>query len=536
VNIRNISALRGIQDTGNGLTIGALATLAEVTDHRVIREKYKILSDPCGTAATPHIRNMATLGGNLLQPVQCWYYRSPEFQCLRKGKEFCFAFGGLNQYHAIIGLRQLPFRGAIISCRGAARAQREHRADLREERHADPRRQGLLCPTGCESEQVHAHSARRVAHVHHHPEAGARHALRLSKVRRETPADLELVDDEVRSKSAKMQPISFKRAAAKMKADQITAQSKRVPDYDRSKYLTYAGVDVAEVEVDIEVGRIRVKRVLSVHDCGRPMNPTQVMSQINGGIVQGISYTLFENRLLDPAHGLMVNPNLEMYKITGSHETPDIDVRLVEAYIGQSSTDASGIGEAAGVVSIGAAIANAAYNAIAVRIRQTPMTPAVVLAALNRPALPRQALSPGEAACFDVTAGVSRVTGAFLCMHVVTNTPAGPMEAVRSYSSISGGLPHLHGGSAPALGVSRPAWCSLTLQPTCSRTRFNGSLDRRLRRLRYVCRRFACYRVERTSSRAGLNPAEKHRLSRRTCRASLGIFAFLWYWHLWLLS
>ena len=170
-----------------------------------------------------------------------------------------------------------------------------------------------------------------------------------------TGEDLELVDGEVRSKSGKMQPVSFKRAAAKMKTDQIAVQSKRVPDYDRSKYLTYGGVDVAEVEVDVEIGRIHVKRVLSVHDCGRPMNPAQTISQINGGILQGISFTLFENRLLDPDYGLMVNPNLEQYKITGSRETPEIDVRLVEAYIGQSSTDASGIGEAAGVVSIGAA-------------------------------------------------------------------------------------------------------------------------------------------------------------------------------------
>ncbi len=198
-------------------------------------------------------------------------------------------------------------------------------------------------------------------------------------------ADLELVDGEVRSKSGKITPIGFKRAAARMSSSQIAVQSKRIPDYDRSKYLTYGGVDVAEVEVDTELGRIHVKRVLSVHDCGRPMNPALTISQINGGVIQGISYTLFENRLIDPAYGLMVNPNLEMYKITGSRETPEIDVRLVEAYIGQSSTDASGIGEAAGIVSIGAAIGNAVYNATGVRVRRTPMTPAVVLAALNHP-------------------------------------------------------------------------------------------------------------------------------------------------------
>ena len=200
------------------------------------------------------------------------------------------------------------------------------------------------------------------------------------------PGDLELVNGEIRSKSGKMHPIGFKRAAAKMKTDQIAVQCKRVPDYDRSKYLTYGGVDVAEVEVDTEAGRIHVKRVLSVHDCGRPMNPSQVISQINGGVIQAVSYTLFENRLLDPNYGLMVNPNLEQYKIAGSCETPEIEVRLVEAYIGQSSTDASGIGEAAGIISVGAAIGNAVYNATGVRIRRTPMTPAIVLAALNQPA------------------------------------------------------------------------------------------------------------------------------------------------------
>ncbi|MBV8673364.1 MAG: xanthine dehydrogenase family protein molybdopterin-binding subunit [Acidobacteriaceae bacterium] len=197
--------------------------------------------------------------------------------------------------------------------------------------------------------------------------------------------DLLLVNGEIRSKSGKMKAVSFKRAAAKMTTDQITVQSKRIPDYDRSKYLTYGGVDVAEVKVDTELGRVQVTRVLSVHDCGRPMNPSLVKSQINGGVIQGISYTLYENRLLDPNYGLMVNPNLETYKIAGSREVPEIDVRLVEAYIGQSSTDASGIGEAAGVVSIGAAIGNAVYNALGVRIRRMPMTPSVVLAALRRP-------------------------------------------------------------------------------------------------------------------------------------------------------
>ncbi len=102
VNIRNVAELRGIRETPQGLTLGPLATLAEISEHPSIRAHYQILSDACGHAATPHIRNMATVGGNLLQRVQCWYYRSAEFTCIRKGKDLCFAFDGLNQYHAIM--------------------------------------------------------------------------------------------------------------------------------------------------------------------------------------------------------------------------------------------------------------------------------------------------------------------------------------------------------------------------------------------------------------------------------------------------
>ncbi|HTV83230.1 MAG TPA: FAD binding domain-containing protein [Acidobacteriaceae bacterium] len=108
VNIRNIAALHGIHETPQGLTVGPLATLSEISEHPSIRAHYQILADACGHAATPHIRNMATVGGNLLQRVQCWYYRSSEFQCLRKGKDFCFAFEGLNQYHAIMEYTGCP--------------------------------------------------------------------------------------------------------------------------------------------------------------------------------------------------------------------------------------------------------------------------------------------------------------------------------------------------------------------------------------------------------------------------------------------
>jgi xanthine dehydrogenase YagR molybdenum-binding subunit len=156
-----------------------------------------------------------------------------------------------------------------------------------------------------------------------------------------------------------------------------------VPDYTKDR-LTYGGVDYVEVAVDTETGRVHVERVFGVHDCGRPMNPLGVISQINGGILQGISYALFEQRIMDRDKAYMLNANLESYKIIGAKEVPQIDVVLLENYIAQSSTDAAGIGESAGIIALAAAVANAFYNATGVRMRRIPMTPAYVLAALEK--------------------------------------------------------------------------------------------------------------------------------------------------------
>ncbi len=139
-----------------------------------------------------------------------------------------------------------------------------------------------------------------------------------------------------------------------------------------------------ELAVDTETGRVHVEKVFGAHDCGRPINPTGVISQINGGILQGISYALFEQRIMDRNAGYMLNANLENYKILGAREVPEIEVALVENYIAQSSTDAAGIGESAGIITLAAAIGNAFYNATGVRMRKIPMTPANVLAALGK--------------------------------------------------------------------------------------------------------------------------------------------------------
>jgi xanthine dehydrogenase YagR molybdenum-binding subunit len=187
--------------------------------------------------------------------------------------------------------------------------------------------------------------------------------------------------------------LSFRAGCAKLNNEQISARGDRGQDYPtesgaggqrgrRSPSGQLGGVQFADVSVDTETGVIKVNRVVAVHDCGRPINPLAVESQINGGVIQGLSYALFENRILDRQTGIMVNANLEQYKIAGAHDMPVIEPVLIEQYWGRSSTDAAGIGEPA-TVPTAAAIANAVYNAIGVRVREIPMTPAVVLKALT---------------------------------------------------------------------------------------------------------------------------------------------------------
>jgi len=81
--------------------VGALATLAKIADDAGLRQSYPALADAAGGAATPQIRHMATLGGNLCQRPRCWYYRLEEFDCRKNGGNDCFARDGENRFHAI---------------------------------------------------------------------------------------------------------------------------------------------------------------------------------------------------------------------------------------------------------------------------------------------------------------------------------------------------------------------------------------------------------------------------------------------------
>jgi xanthine dehydrogenase YagS FAD-binding subunit len=104
VNLRGVPGLAAIaEEPGGGLRIGSMVTLAQLAAHPLVRARYAAVAQAAGQSASPQIRHVATIGGNLLQRPRCWYFRSLDHHCSRKGGDICFAFAGENQYHAIFG-------------------------------------------------------------------------------------------------------------------------------------------------------------------------------------------------------------------------------------------------------------------------------------------------------------------------------------------------------------------------------------------------------------------------------------------------
>lgn len=86
-----------------GLRLGALVTVADLAADQTIAEAYPVLSEAANEVASPQLRNVGTVGGNICQRPRCWYFRSEEFDCLRKGGDLCYAADGQNKYHCIVG-------------------------------------------------------------------------------------------------------------------------------------------------------------------------------------------------------------------------------------------------------------------------------------------------------------------------------------------------------------------------------------------------------------------------------------------------
>jgi xanthine dehydrogenase YagS FAD-binding subunit len=103
INLKTIPGLEFIKEERGGFRVGALTKLVDIEEHPAIREKLLILSDAAGEAASPQIRNAGTIAGNICQRPFCWYFRSSNFNCLRKGGQVCYTVTGDGRFHAILG-------------------------------------------------------------------------------------------------------------------------------------------------------------------------------------------------------------------------------------------------------------------------------------------------------------------------------------------------------------------------------------------------------------------------------------------------
>jgi len=195
------------------------------------------------------------------------------------------------------------------------------------------------------------------------------------------PDSLEARDGVIRACDTD-RSITFAELGEKLGDLMISGHGNRGPNPDGTTISTF-GAQFAEVEVNVETGQVRVLRVVSAHDSGRIINPALAESQLHGGIIQGLGYALFEERVLDEELGLQLNPTMHDYKIPTIADVPAIDAFFIDAPDAIANhTGAKGLAEPP-IIGVAPAIANAVADALGVEVDEIPLTPWRVLAALR---------------------------------------------------------------------------------------------------------------------------------------------------------
>jgi xanthine dehydrogenase YagR molybdenum-binding subunit len=203
--------------------------------------------------------------------------------------------------------------------------------------------------------------------------------LQLASAKLKVPAsELRVEDGRVMGQG---QSMAFADACKLIKDGKIEVREERQANYD-SYMKQVHGVQFAEVEVDNETGYVKPIKIVSIQDAGRVIDKLLFESQLLGGAIQGISYALHEDRFLDARYGVQMNADLMMYKISGPMEMPEIVCVAFDLANAGNNCGMMGVGEPPNIPTA-AALGNAVFNAIGVRIRELPLTPDRVLAALG---------------------------------------------------------------------------------------------------------------------------------------------------------
>ena len=164
VDLKTIPRLNYVKATKKGIRIGALTTLADICNNEIIKDQYALLAQAARSVASPQLRNMGTLGGNICQEPRCWYYRAPDdlFHCLRKGGTKCAALLGENRYHSIFGSVRVAQPSCSETCPGnieipaymdhVRKGEMDKAALIILESNPIPAITGRVCPHLCESQ------------------------------------------------------------------------------------------------------------------------------------------------------------------------------------------------------------------------------------------------------------------------------------------------------------------------------------------------------------------------------------------------
>jgi len=197
-----------------------------------------------------------------------------------------------------------------------------------------------------------------------------------------TTADkLEAVDGRIQVSGDPSKSLTWKQACAKLGTQPLTTRGKN-PGRENLTSAGVGGVQMADVSVDIETGIIRMNNFVAVQDCGLIIDMKTAESQVFGAMIMGVTFALYEEKVMDNQTGRMLNPNMEFYRLAGLTDIGNFKVHMMTGK-GYDERGPIGLGEPP-TVSPGAAIANAVANAIGVRVPTLPLTPDRVLAALAR--------------------------------------------------------------------------------------------------------------------------------------------------------
>jgi xanthine dehydrogenase YagR molybdenum-binding subunit len=198
------------------------------------------------------------------------------------------------------------------------------------------------------------------------------------------PADLEARNGKVQAKSDPSKSLTWKEACAKLGVKTIQTTGKN-PGPCHLGDSGVGGVQIADVSVDTETGLVKMNRMIAAQDCGLIIDMKTAESQVFGALIMGVCYALFEQKVMDETLGVMLNPNMEFYKLATIGDIGEFVVHMMTGP-GYDERGVIGLGEPP-VVSPGAAISNAVANAIGVRVPTLPLTPDKVLAALEKGAM-----------------------------------------------------------------------------------------------------------------------------------------------------